>query len=390
MAGSNDAAAAGRGPYDAAVPAPRRVALNALFLDPAVSGGPETYIRGLVPALARAYPALELIVLTTRRGARALRADAWMDFARVLHLPADEGQRGRRLLAEQVLAAGAARRWGADLIHSLASTGPVRPLTRSVVTLHDVTFTRIRTFSPLTTLAMRTVVAGAARSADVLISGSMAARDEACAALGLDRARFAVIPHGAGRPPVTAPAPSGPLRERLRLDGRRVVLCVGAVRPHKNQRVLVEALPWLPGDVALVLAGVHERGADALPGLAARLGVGDRLHMPGYLPDAEVETLWGMAACLAFPTRGEGFGLPVLEAMGRGVPVACSDLPVLREVGAGVARYFPPHDPAAAAVAIRGAMADKSARDRGRARAAEFSWEAAARGTHAAYERALA
>jgi len=372
------------------VPGPRHVAFNALFLDPGVSGGPETYLRGLVPALAREFPSLELTVLTTRRGASALRADGWTEFARIRHFPVDEGQRERRLIAEQVLAAVAARRWQADLLHSLASTGPVRPVTRSVVTLHDVTFTRIRTFSAVTTLAMRAVVAGAARSADALISGSVAARDDVCAVLGLDPARFTVVPHGAGRPPLVAPAPAGPLRERLGLGQRRVVLCLGAIRPHKNQRVLVEALPHLPADVALVLAGVHELGADELGGLAGRLGVADRLHMPGYLPDAEVEALWGMAACLAFPTLGEGFGLPALEAMRRGVPVACSDIAVLREVGGDVARYFPPHDPAAAASAIAAAMADGDAGGRGQARAARYSWEAAAQGTHRAYERALA
>jgi len=372
------------------VRAPSHVAFNALFLDPGVSGGPETYLRGLVPAIATAFPRLRLTLFTTRRGATALRAGGWTDFARILHLPADEGQRGRRLLAEQVLVAAGARRAGADLLHSLASTGPVRPLTRSVVTLHDVTFTRIRTFGALTTVAMRLVVAGAARSADALISGSEAARDDVCAALGLDPARFTVVPHGAGRPPTVAPAPAESLRARLGLDGRRLVLCVGAVRPHKNQRLLVEALPRLPGDVALVLAGVHELGADELPGLADRLGVADRLRMPGYLPDAEVEALWGMASCLAFPTRGEGFGLPVLEAMRRGVPVACSDIPVLREVGGDVAHYFPPDDAGAAASAIAAAIADARAAASGRERAARYSWEAAAHGTHAAYERALA
>ncbi len=72
------------------------------------------------------------------------------------------------------------------------------------------------------------------------------------------------------------------------------------------------------------------------------LGVADRLRLTGYLDDATLEGLWRFAACFAFPTRGEGFGLPVLEAMQRGVPVACSDIPVLREVGAGAAAPLRP------------------------------------------------
>jgi glycosyltransferase involved in cell wall biosynthesis len=373
------------------VPDPRHVGFNALFLDPGVSGGPETYLRGLVPAIAEEFPPLELTVFTTRRGAAALRADGWTAFTRVVALPCDEGQRMRRLLAEQLAVVAAARRRGVDVLHSLASTGPaLTPGLRSVVTLHDVTFFRMRTFGRSTTLALKATVAGAARDADVLIAGSESARDDACAQLGIDPRSFVVVPHGPGRPPVAQPAAEQPLRERLGLDGRRLVLCVGAIRPHKNQRQLVEALPQLPADVAVVLAGAHELEAEALGPLAQRLGVADRLRMPGYLPDAEVEGLWRMAACAAFPTRAEGFGLPVLEAMRRGVPVACSDLPVLHEVGGDVAHYFALDDPRATAAAIVAAMDDGSAPQLGPARAADFSWEAAARGTYAAYARALA
>jgi glycosyltransferase involved in cell wall biosynthesis len=366
------------------------VGFNALFLDPGVSGGPETYLRGLVPAIAEAYPQLELSVVTTRRGARKLRDDGWTDFARVVHLPFDEGERERRLFAEQVALVALARRRGFNLLHSLASTGPVQPLTRSVVTLHDVTFFHMRTFGRLTTLAMKAVVTGAARSADALISGSAAARDDVAQELGLDPARFSVVPHGAGRSPGAAAEDDPHLRAALGLGDRRIVLCVGAVRPHKNQRLLVDALAHLPDDVAVVVAGRQELGAGELEERARTLGVEDRLVLPGYLDDARLESLWSAAACAAFPTRAEGFGLPVVEAMQRGVPVACSDIPVLHEVGGGAVRYFGPDDPAGAASAVLAAMADEGARARGRERAARFTWEAAAHGTYAAYERALA
>jgi len=371
------------------VPVPRHVGFNALFLDPAASGGVDTYLRGLVPALVRAYPWLEVTIFTTRRGAAALRADGWGDFARLVRFPFDEGQRERRLAAEQVGIVGAALRHRVDLLHSLASTGPVWPVVPSVVTVHDVTFFHMRTFGRVTTAGMRAVVTGAARSADALIAGSAAARDENVAQLRIPADRFVVVPHGAGRLPTTDPTPAAELRVRLGLDGRRLALCVGAVRPHKNQGLLVDALPLLPDDVAVVLVGTHEAGAAELPERAARLGVADRLHMPGYLPDADVEGLWREAGCAVLPTRAEGFGLPVLEAMQRGVPVACSDIPVLHEVGAGAATYFAPDDPAAAAAAIVRALGDEAAAARGRERAAAFSWEASAHGTFAAYERAL-
>src|SRR5215208_3717106 len=106
----------------ARVPSPvRHVALNALFLAPGESGGPETYLRGIVPALAEESPETRFTLFTTRKGARALHEDGWSEFVKLVALPADEGERGRRLLAEQLLLPEAARRRGADVMHSLAS-----------------------------------------------------------------------------------------------------------------------------------------------------------------------------------------------------------------------------------------------------------------------------
>jgi glycosyltransferase involved in cell wall biosynthesis len=198
------------------------------------------------------------------------------------------------------------------------------------------------------------------------------------------------VPHGAGRLDGGGAGGGHAARAALGLGDRRIVLCVGAVRPHKNQRLLVEALPHLPADVALVVAGRQELGAEELRARAGELDVHDRLVLPGYLDDARLEGLWSAAACAAFPTRAEGFGLPVLEAMQRGVPVACSDIPVLREVAGEAAHYFRPDDPAGAAAAVLAAIGDRGAAERGREWARRFTWEAAARGTYEAYERALA
>jgi len=366
------------------------VALNAMWLAPGDSGGPETYLRELVRALAAEYPGLRISVLTTGSGERSLRADGFGELAELRALPAEEYRRLRRQLAEQVLVQVHARRAGADLLHSLASTGPVRtPALRSVVTLHDATFMHTPTFGRVTTWGMTQVVRRAANDADALIAVSEAARDDLSAALGIDPARFTVVPHGVGAVPRAEPAPESWVRERLGLGDGRIVLCVAAVRPHKNQELLVRALPHLPDDVTVVLAGRHEGYDKRLRELAAELGVEGRLRLAGYLPDSELERLWKLAGCAAFPTRAEGFGLPVLEAMARGVPVACSDIPVLREVGGEVPEYFDPSDPVAAAAAIVTAMDDAARGRRGVERAAHFSWADAARGTMAAYERAL-
>jgi glycosyltransferase involved in cell wall biosynthesis len=368
----------------------RTVAYNAMFLDPGRSGGPETYLRQLVPAIARERPDLRIVVATTQRGARALIGEGWQEFAEVLALPADEGQRARRTFAEQVLLPRRARRDGWDLLHSLANLAPVRAGVPSVITLHDVIFITHHPFGLVTTFGMRQIVERTAPRADGLIAISAAARDEICAVLGLDPSSVAVVPHGAGRD-VRPDAPSTAwVRNRYGLDGARVVLCVAAKRPHKNQEALIRAAPHLADDVVIVLAG-HPEPYDAyLRQLAAALRIESRVRFVDYVPDAELEALWQMAGCAAFPTLAEGFGLPVIEAMVHGVPVACSDIPVLREVGGNLPHYFDPGDSAAVAEAVTSALEDRETAAAGRERADQFTWEAAASGTLAAYEEALA
>jgi glycosyltransferase involved in cell wall biosynthesis len=367
----------------------RAVGLNAIFLDPGASGGPETYLRQLVPALAGEFPDVHFVVVTSGKGAASLRADGWEDFVEIVAAPVQPGRRVRWLFSEQVWLPAMARKRRWDIVHSLSSTAPAWAATGSVVTLHDVTFLRVRTFSRTTTAALRLSVVPAARRSHVLITGSVAARDEICKALGLETDRFVVVPHGAGRSPGGGMGEAA-ARARFDLDGRRVVLCVGAKRPHKNQALLVQATAMLPADVALVLAGQPESYEDELRRLAADLGVSDRVRFVDYAPDDELEGLWHAAGCAAFPTLGEGFGLPVAEAMVRGVPVACSDIPVLHEVGGEVPHYFDPHDARSAANAILAALSNGERVTLGRARAETFTWERAALGTFGAYERAVA
>ena len=347
-----------------------RVALNATFLDPGVSGGTETYLRGLVPALGRL--GVEARVLTTRRGAAALRDDGWEG---VVALPADEGRRVARLWADQVGVPRAAR--GCDVIHSLANTGPLRPRLPHVLTVLDLQFFTTDALPLASAIPYRVLTRAAARSADAVITISETARADIARLLGVDAA---VVHLGPGRDAV-APLDLDRVRASHALQDP-VVLCVAAKRPHKNQELLLRALP---DRGTLVLVG-HAEAYDArLRALARELGVGDRVRFLDAVPDAELEALWRIAACAAFPTRAEGFGLPVLEAMRRGVPVACSDIAVLHEVGGDAAHYFDPSDPASARAAIERALAADG--EAGRERAARFTWEETARRTLEVYER---
>lgn len=354
----------------------RAIAFDALFLDPRVSGGPETVLRGLVPAVAAAAPGLDITVVTSRRGAAVLHADGWGAFARIVSLPSDDDTRVRKLVAQQLMLARLARERGWDLVHSLSNLGPVRIGVPLVLTVYDVIFLRQRTMSAVSRASIGAVVRAAAPRAAALVTMSEASRVEIVEYLDVDSARVFVIP-GPGRPPGPA-ADAGALRARLGLDGRRIVLNVAAKRAHKNQALLVRALEQLPSDVALVLAG-HDGGESrALRAQAASSPVADRIVQLDYVSDPELEALYALAGCVALPTRAEGYGLPVLEAMQRGTPVACSDLPVLREIGGDAVAYFDPSDASGCAAAIVRVLDDPQLIDRGLRRATRFSWSTAA------------
>jgi glycosyltransferase involved in cell wall biosynthesis len=185
------------------------------------------------------------------------------------------------------------------------------------------------------------------------------------------------------------------LRARRGLGDRPVVLSVSAKRPHKNLLRLLDALALLAGErrPVLVLPGYptwHER---ELRERAASLGVAGDVRFLDWVRDEELEGLYATAGAFVFPSLYEGFGLPVLEAMRRGVPVACSDRSALPEVAGDAALLFDPERPAEIATAIERMLTDENQADRlreaGRRQAARFTWEATARETLRSYERAL-
>jgi glycosyltransferase involved in cell wall biosynthesis len=199
----------------------------------------------------------------------------------------------------------------------------------------------------------------------------------------------------AGKPPGQA-TPESELRQRLGLGDAAIILCVSPRRPHKNTARLFAALARLEGDPApvLVMPGYPTRFEAELDEEATRLGITDRIRCPGWVSDEDLEGLYEMATCFVFPSLMEGFGIPVLEAMERGVPVACSRAPSLPEVAGDAARYFDPLDEAEIAAAIAELIANADLREKlvgaGHKHARLFSWEQTARETAESYERAWA
>ena len=172
------------------------------------------------------------------------------------------------------------------------------------------------------------------------------------------------------------------------------VLSVGALRPHKDQATLVRAVAALPADVVprLVLAG---RGPEQphLRRLAVDLGIAERVTFPGFVDDEELPAVYRAAACVALPSRAEGFGLPALEAMAAGVPVVAARAGAFPEIAGDAALLVPPGDPDALATAIasiRSSPAHAAARVAlGRERAAGFTWARTADAVEAALREAI-
>jgi glycosyltransferase involved in cell wall biosynthesis len=357
-----------------------RIGLNLTFLAPD-SGGSATYARGLIGGLLRHGEELTAWV------GHDAPAPAWLDGVEVIRLPV-KGVGGVAHYAWDLAAMVAqARRRRLDVLHGLAYVAPpVHPGLPVVVTIHDTIWRRY----PATMKWQGRLVFGSlspvlGRTAQV-ITGSDSAREDLVTDLRIPRARIDVVPHGIDVPPAVAHDPT--LRARLGIGPEPIVLCVAQKRAHKNLEAAIAAMRQLP-TAQLVLPG----GANAYETRLRALAGGLPVRFCGWVCDDDLERLYAEAAAFVTPSLMEGFGLPVLEAMARGVPVACSNVSALPEVAGNAALLFDPRDPAAIGAALPRLLSDAALRATlvaaGRARAAEFTWERAAAATLASYARAI-
>jgi glycosyltransferase involved in cell wall biosynthesis len=367
------------------------IGLNLLYLVPEQTGGMDTYARRLVPALVAARADARWVAFLPRE-ARAVSFGPGVDHVRTT---VTARSRARRILAEQVLLPRLVRRHRIELLHSLASSAPARAPAVQVVTIHDVNYaTAPQAHTAAMRAGQRVIVPAAARAAERVIAVSRAARDALVAELRLHLAKVDVVPNGGGLAPGPA-TPEAELRARLGLGDAPLVLSVSARRPHKNLERLVAAMARLRAAPAplLVLPGYATPFDAHLARAAAAAGVADRVRMLDWLADPDLEGLYRSAAVFAFPSLAEGFGLPVLEAMERGLPVACARASALPEVAGEAASYFDPRDVGDIARALDAVLADRAEAARlseaGRRRARMFTWERAARGTLASYDQAV-
>lgn len=352
-------------------------------------GGTETYAREICQRLPDASPDSSFVALTGRAGASrvreffpgAVRVVPWVGADRV------------SWAAGEVLTVNAiAHRLKADLLWNPANFGPIRAGTARVTTVHDVIYHHALDAGGVQAIARTSalLMTQTARTADHIITGSHTAATELEQRMGIMGAKVHVIPHGTSAPlPVDNPwavlTPLGIPRDRP------LVLSTGNRLLHKNFAGLLAAVATIPADERplTVITGGGEN--DPLHETVAHHGLQADVVLPGWVTSTQLEALYAAASVYACPSLSEGFGLPVLDAMRRGVHVVANDVDVLREVGGPIATYADATNPTDYGGALRSALASPHA-DRaqaGRERAALFTWDRSAAATAAVFATAL-
>lgn len=374
-------------------PSGPRVLVDATAV-PADRGGVGRYVDGLIAALAA--KGADLAIVCQR--ADAERYSRLAPACTVVPGPAAIAHRPARLAWEQTGLPMVAQQVDAQVLHSPHYTMPLRSGRPVVVTVHDATFfTEPDLHSSVKGTFFRSATRTALRRAARVVTPSKATRDELARVLDADATRIDVAYHGVDQQTFHVPTDGEKARvqARLGLAGQSYVAFLGMLEPRKNVPGLIRG--WVKAcegrelTPALVLAG-GSGWDDTIDATIAEVPSHLRVLRPGYLRFSDLPGYLGGATLVAYPSLGEGFGLPVLEAMACGAPVLTTDRLSLPEVG-GDAVAYTETDPDAIAEHLTALLDDPERRaqlgEAGHQRSLEFTWAASAEAHMAAFSRAL-
>jgi len=374
-------------------PSGPRVLVDATAV-PADQGGVGRYVDGLIAALAAAGADLAIVC----QRADAERYGRLDPEARVVAGPAAIAHRPARMAWEQTGLPLVAQQVEAQVVHSPHYTMPLRAGRPVVVTLHDATFfTDPDLHSAVKGTFFRSATRTALRRADRVIVPSQATRNELVRVAEADATTVDVAHHGVDSKTFHRPSETEKRRvqARLGLAGQSYIAFLGTLEPRKNVpgliRGWVQACQGRELTPALVLAG-GSGWDDTIDGAIAEVPSHLRVLRPGYLRFGDLPGFLGGATLVAYPSLGEGFGLPVLEAMACGAPVLTTNRLSLPEVGGDAVAYTEP-DPASIAAALTALLDDPDRRavlgEAGHERSLDFTWAASAEAHMASYAHAL-
>jgi glycosyltransferase involved in cell wall biosynthesis len=370
------------------------VGVNLLWLVPGVVGGSEISTITTLHAIADDHPDDLRYVLF----ALAPFIDAHPELAAFYDievLPLSGRLKGLRVGAEQSWLMSKARRRHVDVMHHLGGTMPLAGGPPAVLSIHDLQpFHHPEHFHPLKRAWLGLAVPRSVARARLVLTPSEWVRQTVLERFDVDPSTVRTVHHGV--PPLPEPAPADEVRARHDLRGR-YVLYTAITYPHKDHATLVRAMSRLGtehDEVTLVLTGGRGPAEDAVRHEIDASGLGHRVRRIGRVPTPDLVALLDEAEVVAVPSRYEGFGVPLVEAMSRGRALVASDATAIPEVVGDGGVLVPPGDVGAWADAIGDLLASPRRRDelgrRGRERALHFSPAANAAATLAAHRHVLA
>jgi glycosyltransferase involved in cell wall biosynthesis len=331
--------------------------------------GDETYVRNLLRELAGVEAGLQLAA-TTRRPDLVPKG--------ILAVELRARNQPIRMAVQLPLLL---RRLRPALAHFLYVVPPVYR-GRAVVTVQDLSFERHpELMSARDRFFFRTFVRPSVRRAARVLTGSEWTKRDLVERYGVAPEKVVITPYGVD--PLFGP-------DDRAVDSAPYALFVGGLEPRKNPVGALEAIALADGDLRLVVAGPEKGRRAELAHAAARLGLEGRVEVRGHVAHEELAALYRGASCLVFPSRYEGFGLPVLEAMASGTPVVATTASSVPEVAGDAAILVEPGDPVALAGGIERAIADRERlRAAGLQRARSYTWSETARRTLGVYRELL-
>lgn len=280
----------------------------------------------------------------------------------------------------------------ADIFHATTALPVTVKGAAKVTTIHDVIPLRL----PHTTLDNKRffhkLVKNALKRSDLIVTVSNASKRDLVELYGIDESKVEVTWQSIPEQPVARPEVEQATLRAHQLTSGDYILFVGNIEPKKNLQTLIRAMAALPGDMPLVVVGKRAWLWEEVMADGPRY-LGKRFRHLDYLPHTDLPTLYRHARLMVFPSIYEGFGLPPLEAMAHGCPVACSKLTSLPEVCADAAAYFDPYDADEIYEQVLAVLQDDTYRqvliEKGKARVEHFSMEAYAKRLQSAYQKVL-